>query len=180
MKENAKVAEWCDELLAALGSANPDFEFLAADLITRRQKRKTTVRYVDLIRRRTDGLFDRVFLEFEYFDPPNNAEIEPLGFTEFGWLLRFQYAINKHTHCAIPCIREGFYCNLFDLTEFAPEYEELLTETRGNYHLGKDETQFAIKFVDLAAFLAISLPLFCESAIAKKIRPQQVGSSNGG
>ncbi len=173
MKERAKVAEWSDDLLAALGSANSDFDYLDADLLSRSQKRKGTVHYVDIVRRRADGLFDRIVLDFEYFDPPNKTEIEPLGFTEFGWLLGFQYAINKHEHCAIPCIVEGFYCNLYDLTEFSPEHEALLRKGRDNCHLGKDESLFGIKFVDLAAFLAASLPLFCQRAIAQKIKPQQ-------
>jgi hypothetical protein len=174
MKKSERVAEWCDDMLTALRSANVDFDFLSRDTLSRVQSRKAGVHSFDLIRRRTDNLYDRLFLEFEYFDPPNKAELEPLGFTQFGWFLRVQYAINKHSHCAIPCIVEGFYCNLFDLTEYASEYESLLADDGDSYHLSKDEAQFDIKFIDLAALMAATLPSFCRRAITEKIKPQQV------
>jgi len=172
MNTQRDTSDWCDTLLTTMMNAEPSFDFVTETTSKRTGKGSSGVRYYDLHRSRKDGLFDRVFIEFEHLPPYNQDRIAADEVPLYGWIVRFQYAINKNPSCPIPCIVDGFYCNLFDLTEYAPEYEDLIS-TIGSYCLGDDKSQFEAKLVDLGAFFGRALPKFCQRAIAEKINPQQ-------
>lgn len=145
---------------------NSSLDSTQAGIATRKRKLRHVLT-VDKLRTREDGLFDRLFLEFEFFKPESEREIRLAGMREFGWFIHVQYALHRHRECPIPCIVDGGYCNLFDLTEYV-EMDDDFVEASGDYLLGEERDQIAGRLEKLGSFLAKAIPVFVE----KKIRPR--------
>jgi len=160
------IDEWTETLLERIKVGNSSLDFTGLGLATRRRKTRK-VFTVDKVRTRQDGLFDRLFLEYEFFKPTENADVWLSEIRKFGWLIRVQYAVNRHEECPIPSIRDGGYCNLFDLTEYVRVSHDFV-DAIGSFPLGEESYRIAAGLAELGDFLARAIPVFME----EKIRPR--------
>ena len=162
------IDSWTNTLIEQIKLENLSLDFAHAGVVTKR-KNLRNVLTVDKLRTREDGLFDRLLLEYEFFKPESEREIRLSGMKEFGWFIHVQYALHRNRECPVPCIADGGYCNLFDLTEYV-EMNDDFVEASGDYLLGEEIDQIAVRLAELGIFLAKAIPVFVE----KKIRPRLV------
>jgi len=160
------IDSWTAILLERIKSENISLDFTGSSVITKMRKIRG-VFTVDKLRSREDGLFDRIYIEYEFFNPIDGADVWVSEIKEFGWFIRVQYAVNKHEECPIPSIQNGGYCNLFDLTEYVHKNDDFV-DTIGSFSLGEAPPRIAVRLAELGDFLAEAIPIFME----KKVKPR--------
>lgn len=163
---------WTDIMLRHLKAKNPSLDFSGRDVVVT-ELRKKKIYILDCRRERIDGLFDRLYINYEFYNLSDPTEIELSELKNFGWIVGVQYAISRDSRCPIPGSVNGGYCNLFDLTEYVSVEDGFVT-TNGNFLLGEGEDVIEARMIELGDFLAQSIPFFI-----RKIR-FRIGVIDGG
>ena len=165
--KSKSINSWTNSLIEQIKVENSSLDFTHAGVVTRRRKLRHVLT-VDKLRTREDGLFDRLFLEYEFFKLESEREIRLAGMREFGWFIHVQYALHRLRECPIPCIVGGGYCNLFDLTEYV-EVDDDFVKASGDYLLGEESDQIAVRLAELGIFLAKAIPVYVEKKIRSRL-----------
>ena len=155
------VILWSDYLMNEISKIDRTIFFSGEQI---KIKKRNDIQYV---KKRSDGLYDSLFIEYEYWKTEDPEKLQMSEGVRFGWYTRIQYAINKESHCPIPCTIDGGYANLLDLTEYIGlDQNALYMES---FYLGEKEEDILFSLKRLAYFLSEAVPLFSEKIIKERL-----------